>query len=197
MRNEFRSAKGLLLSKLVNFELIKGFDCGDADINDYFHNDAKAHQSELLSQTYSLVEEKTGAILGLLAFCNDAIPVSGNPKDMYKRIPSGKMLDPTLPSVKITRLGVAKSCHRLQIGTEMLSMVKDFFCTDNRTGCRYVTVDAFRKKRNGEGKDVTGFYLKNGFSFLPDKTLLDTRAMYLDIKPYSCVAVPSVPAPLA
>jgi len=64
------------------------------------------------------------------------------------------------PAVKIGRLGVSVEWQGGGIGTELLTMIKDFMLTDNRTGCKYITVDAYNKP------SVLRFYQKNGFSFL-------------------------------
>ena len=55
-------------------------------------------------------------------------------------------------------------------GTLLLYLVKKLMCSENRTGCRFITVDARRDKKNKI--DVTQFYIKNGFSLLTlrDKT---------------------------
>jgi GNAT superfamily N-acetyltransferase len=76
------------------------------------------------------------------------------------------MLDPikqysSLPSVKLTRLGVQKEYQGTDIGTQSLNMLKKFFTTDNRTGCRLVTVDAYNNPK------VLAFYGKNNFQVFP------------------------------
>ena len=56
-------------------------------------------------------------------------------------------------------------------------MAKKFFLEDNRTGCRFMTVDAYNNDR------VIKFYKKNGFQFLSNKdTNKKTRIMYFDLK---------------
>ncbi|MCK5591457.1 MAG: hypothetical protein KAI72_05830 [Candidatus Pacebacteria bacterium] len=56
-------------------------------------------------------------------------------------------------------------------------MVKEMFLSDNRTGCRFITVDAYIKS--------TGFYQKNEFEFYhssdDDK---NTRIMFFDLIKY-------------
>ena len=51
------------------------------------------------------------------------------------------------------------------------------FSQNNRTGCRFLTVDAHR--------DAVGLYEKSGFSFFTDTDTEDeTRLMYYDLQPY-------------
>lgn len=49
------------------------------------------------------------------------------------------------------------------------------FTHGNRTGCRFITVDAYH--------DAVGFYQKCGFDFISEKDQHDpTRSMYYDLK---------------
>ena len=163
------------LRKVENTAICDPFDCGDDDLNEYFHEDAILHKEELLTQTYCLqLSTYPYLALALLDFCNDAVHL-----DRYK----GKIeIDPRkqyryLPAVKLTRLGVQRELQGKNIGTHALNMSKKFFVTDNRTGCRFLTVDAYNKPR------VLNFYEKNGFKLFTDKDKdKDTRAMYFDLK---------------
>jgi GNAT superfamily N-acetyltransferase len=149
------------------------FNCGDADLNEYFHKDVKWHKDELLTQTYSLHESAApDLILALLDFCNDSIKA----KHSHFRL-NPKIHYPFLPAVKLTRLGVAKDLQGQDFGTHALNMVKKFFTTDNRTGCRFLTVDAYNTPR------VIKFYVQNGFILFTDKDKnKGTRALFFDLK---------------
>ncbi len=47
------------------------------------------------------------------------------------------------------------------IGSEMMDFIKDWFSDDdNKTGCRFLIVDAYNKE------PVLNYYKHNGFSFL-------------------------------
>lgn len=164
-----------VLRKVENIAICDPFDCGDDDLNEYFHKDAILHKEELLTQTYCLQLSKYPQIaLALLDFCNDAVHL-----DRYKGIIE---IDPRkqyryLPAVKLTRIGVQKELQGKNIGTHALNMVKKFFITDNRTGCRFLTVDAYDKP------EVIGFYEKNGFKPFPGKgKKTATRALFFDLK---------------
>ena len=61
------------------------------------------------------------------------------------------------------------------IGTILLDFIKHIFVNDNKTGCRFLTVDAYA--------DALPFYLKNGFVPLNDDDIGDkTRLLYFDLK---------------
>ena len=84
---------------------------------------------------------------------------------------------PFLPAVKIARLGVQTPFQNKNIGTLLINMAKEFFLHDNRTGCRFMTIDAYNKPR------VINFYKKNGFAFLSKADQnKDIRSMYFDLK---------------
>ena len=52
------------------------------------------------------------------------------------------------------------------------------FIDNNRTGCKFITVDAYAQSLD--------FYVKNGFNFLTDQDIgKDTRLMYFDLSPLS------------
>lgn len=52
--------------------------------------------------------------------------------------------------------------------------MKSYFVDNNRTGCRFMTVDAY--------KSAEAFYLKNGFLYLvEDDVDHNTRLMFFDL----------------
>lgn len=167
----------LSLIRLSEEHPIKPFDCGDHDLNDFLLNDAKKYHKQLLAVTYLLEnQEDTMAFFSML---NDKISIEqADSKTKWRklfrdRMPEGKQFK-SYPAVKIGRLGVSTSFKGQGLGTMILDYVKELFVTNNRTGCRYLTVDAYRESLD--------FYIKNGFNFLTeiDKNS-DTRLMYYDL----------------
>jgi GNAT superfamily N-acetyltransferase len=163
------------------------FDCDDCDLNDFFRKDAYVAKKELLAETYSLQiqENITQGIYFPVAFVsllNDQMAISKevkkeNPsfKQIFKKIPNKKRLYKTYPAVKIGRLGVVKQYQKHQIGTSLLNILKKIFVTNNRTGCRFLSVDSY--------KGSVGFYKENGFFFYDDNDKdEDTRIMCYDLK---------------
>jgi GNAT superfamily N-acetyltransferase len=170
-----------ILKNIEDLSICDSFDCGDPDLNEYFHKDVKWHRTELLAKTYCFINNTAPSlILALLDFCNDAV------RFKYS-IPFTPDIDPRihygfLPAVKLTRFGVQKQFRGNNIGTHALNLVKRFFTTDNRTGCRFITVDSYNEPR------IIHFYEKNGFKLFPDEDKKDkkkdTRAMYFDLKKF-------------
>jgi GNAT superfamily N-acetyltransferase len=173
-RNDFLDGDWRL-KQVDDNNLLQSFDCGDLDLNEYFQKDAVFHKKELITQTYYLeVVDQTGIPLALIDFCNDTVKLK-NFQD-HPDIASKKRY-PFLPAVKITRFGVSKDLQNQDIGTHVMNMVKRFFVTNNRTGCRFITVDAYNNER------VLRFYLANGFKPFNDKdSRRQTRSLYFDLK---------------
>lgn len=181
-----------ILNTCDEFCCTESFDCGNEDLNEFFQKDAFAHKQELLAETYFLqpteaTEKDIFLPVAFVSFLNDAIVISRKERrgskikfwnHLKKHIPQKKRLYPSFPAVKIGRLGVLKEYQRQHIGTSLLNMTKDMFLTNNRTGCRFLTVDA------ANNKGTISFYKKNGFDFLLEDDPPDKRAriMFFDLK---------------
>ena len=76
--------------------------------------------------------------------------------------------------MKIGRLGVSANFQGMGIGNMIIDYLKQLFVDNNRTGCKFITVDAYRQS--------LPFYEKNYFEYLTTKDLKDdTRLMYFDL----------------
>ena len=132
--------------RLTQEHLMKSFDCGNADLNDFLLNDAKAYASHLLAVTYLL--ENDTELLAFFSVSNDRISINESDKATWRKIkkefPHSKHRS-DYPAVKIGRLGVDKNHQNEHIGRLLVNFVKDTFITNNRTGCAFVTVDALKK----------------------------------------------------
>ncbi|MBW2175158.1 MAG: GNAT family N-acetyltransferase [Deltaproteobacteria bacterium] len=167
------------LVKLTDFSATADFDCEDPDLNDFFQSDAPNYKSQLLAETYAfyLLEDKKKKIgpLAFVALANDVIKLSGSQKE--RLIHKDKRYLKVYPAVKIARLGVNKRFKRKGVGTSIVNLLKVLFTTENRTGCRFVTVDAYNKE------PVLAFYEKNEFEFLRERgSKQRTRIMFYDLK---------------
>lgn len=164
-------------SRLIRLETgkeILPFDCGDADLNEFLHNDSKHYLNELLAVTYLL--ESEGETIAFFSVFNDKISYvdveSGNQwKKRFKSLfPEGKQMK-SYPAVKIGRLGVNNQYKGKKIGTAILDYLKILFIDNNRTGCKYITVDAYAQSLK--------FYENNGFVYMTKTDEgEETRLMY-------------------
>lgn len=167
------------LIRLTSDYAIKPFDCGDADLNDFLFNDAINYQNELLAVTYILESEtETVAFFSLL---NDKITFEIEAKKnksfwnrFNRNIPNRKRTFKGYPAVKIGRLATNNNFKGQNIGTLVIDYLKMLFIDNNRTGCKFITLDAY--------KGSLKFYEKNDFKYLTnDDELEDTRLMYFDL----------------
>lgn len=62
----------------------------------------------------------------------------------------------------------------MSVGSFLLDFIKRYFTANNKTGCRFITVDAYAA--------AIPFYLHNGFVPLNDEGAGDpTRLLYFDL----------------
>ncbi len=149
------------------------FDCGDRDLNDFFQNDCIPHREQLMAETFVFTENNV--TLALISFSNDSIRLS----DTVRRrlLPACMSRYSAVPAVKIARFGVLCDHQRRGVGSLVIDFCKQLFVTDNRTGCRVLTVDAYNTE------SVLRFYRGKGFEFLSDKDVRKpTRIMWCDLK---------------
>lgn len=161
--------------------VVKNFNCGDADLNEFILKESAPFAKALLSVSYACVDSTCGKTLAFCSLANDKVSISDfNDKTEYNRFrkhqgfPQGKRLK-SYPAVKLCRLGVDVSARGFHIGSWMLDYIKSMFVVSNKTGCRFLTVDAYLA--------AIPFYEKNGFVFLneTDKNNPYTRLMYFDL----------------
>ncbi len=155
-RNKIVSEEqSLVLEKVDDFSIFKSFSCGDKDLNDCIRNDAKVHKKELLAETYMLRLQNVNQPIAFCSLCNDLIQFSQKAKKTI--IPEKKQYR-YHPAVKIARIGVIKDLQSQKFGSHLIDLIKHLFVVDNRTGCRFITVDAYNKEK------VLSFYQKMGQS---------------------------------
>jgi len=174
---------GLSLIKVDVNTVIKPFDCGDQDLNDFLLSKAKDYHKELLAVTYLLEnEERTIAFFSIF---NDSLRVqeiSFASKSALKRFLSNLVSHPkrhleSYPALKIGRLGVCNTTKNKGIGKAIIYFIIHLAINQNEhCACKLVTVDAYDRS--------LGFYLKMGFEYFSDADKgKDTRQMYLDLTP--------------
>ncbi|MDB6120439.1 MAG: hypothetical protein JWO08_4220 [Verrucomicrobiaceae bacterium] len=119
-----------------------GFDCGDAEVNQWFAKDVAPCTEQLLVKSFELKAPDTPAKsrhIGLVSLCNDAV-LKRDLIDMLP-VPEDKLFS-SWPAVKITALAVATDFQRRGLGSEIIRLIAQLFTTDNRTGCRFITLEA-------------------------------------------------------
>ena len=173
----------LVFKRLTIEEERSEFDCGEKDLNEFFAIDSKLGTKELVSVTYAIIEKDLG-LVGFFCVSNDAIRKEDTTASKFKKIrskiPSGKRYM-SMPAVKIGRLATSEKYHNKGIGKKTLDLIKMWFTEENKTGCRFIVIDA-----NNSQKVLT-FYQKNGFDFLDTHSASPTdrtRLMFFDLLPF-------------
>lgn len=187
------------LYRMTTKEELDSFSCGDNDLDEFFHQEACLYDEQLLGKTYFFATEKGGKDVIVCAFtlANDSIKAALIPNasrnKIQRKIPNSKRTR-SYPAVLIGRLGVAKEFQATNhgIGSQVIDYIITWFLLpENKTGCRFIVVDAYNKD------NVLRFYEKNGFKFLystenlekeanhiPAEEHLEARMMYLDLLGY-------------
>jgi GNAT superfamily N-acetyltransferase len=148
------------------YSCLSWFDCGDDEINDFFCNDALPHKLELMAVSYVL--EYGGRPIALVSVQNDSIHFEDTQSRIRMKfgkdigLPYEKRYS-SIPAVKLGRVGVHKDYTGEGFGSRIIELCKRLFLTENRTGCRLVTVDAYVSK--------VKFYEKNGFILFPGQSV--------------------------
>ena len=171
------------------------FTCGAADLDEFLYKDSLAYERDLMGKTYCwLLNEDDRKIVGFVTLANAGIQTThlqNNPKrHLHKNIPYNKQ-GRTYPAVLIGRIAVSKDFQGkdFRVGSQIMDFVKTWFLTDdNKTGCRYVLVDAVNTphtltyyERNGfkplfrREKDERDFY------HIKEEDELKTRMYYFDL----------------
>lgn len=171
------------------------FSCGNDDLDDFFRHDAIRYAHFLMGKTYCFrLSSDPTKIVCAFTVSNDSIRIYDLPRsrrDYMKSLTHHEKPLRRYPGVLIGRLGVNSDFSGKGIGSETLDFIKGwFFSSTNKTGCRFVIVDAVNEP------SVIAFYQKNGFQPLfsteeqeytytvgkkdtPAK--LDTRLLYFDL----------------
>ena len=167
------------VKKLADDVLVTDFDCGDEDLNDFIKNEAHLYKEQLLAMPYIMTEKgKVDKVFAYFTLANDKIAVTDFPSNSqfnkFKRASFNKeKYLRSYPSVKIGRLAISRELQGKGFGSYLLSSIKMYFIADNKTGCRFVTLDAYR--------GATDFYKRNGFDFLQAEDKNPTQLMYFDL----------------
>ena len=169
----------MVVRRLFEGETINSFYCGDGDLDDFILNEAPLYRNSLLSVNY-VMEEDDGPV-AFFSLSNDKISVHDFvDKTNFNRFRSRKFVNKkrirSYPAVKIGRLAIDSKFQGKGVGSVLLDFIKGYFLVDNKTGCRFVTVDAY--------KSAISFYEKNGFVALQDHNDAFTQLMYFDLMDY-------------
>lgn len=141
------------------------FSCGNEDLDGFFFHDAVSYAENLFGKSYCYTTEgDKNEIVCAFTVSNASIFTRWLPNSRKKKV--GKLVphvkqDLIFPAVLIGRLGISIKYQHLHLGSEVLDFIKAWFVEpNNKTGCRYLVVDAYNTEV------PLAFYKKNGFDFI-------------------------------
>lgn len=185
--------------RVTTIDELDSFCCGDIDLDDFFHNEACLYDEQLLGKSYFFSTKWKGQdeIVCAFTLANDSIKAALIPNasrnKIQRKIPNSKRTR-SYPAVLIGRLGVSTLFQGSNnaVGSQVIDYIISWFLLpNNKTGCRFIVVDAYNNE------NVRHFYEKNGFKLLyqteeqekeanhiPVSDKLTSRMMYLDLLRY-------------
>lgn len=174
------------------------FNCGNRDLDEFFANDLLNYSDQLLGKSYCFtLDADPKVITCAFTIANDSIKTLNLPnnrkKKVIREIPREKEMR-SYPAVLIGRLGVHKEYRNIEgeeqrTGDQLMDFIKSWFVDGhNKTGCRFIVVDAYNEA------GVIRYYTNNGFTMLfseeaqekeyyqmNGEATLSTRLMYFDL----------------
>lgn len=149
-------------------DLISGFNCGDADLDDFLKTDALPFQDFKIAQTYLAIEltelpegETRRRLIGYFSVAADAVRLTSGEKRKLRNESGQRMSNnkpPVIPSMKLARIAVCEAykTEHCGCGTEMVRYACQLALeAAKQQGCRLLTVDAY--------PDAVEFYTKLKF----------------------------------
>lgn len=158
------------------------FSCGDADLDEFFSEDYEFFGKKLACKTYAFQSvENEEQLVALFSLSNDSIRITNLKPEDWEQIEyvteGGEKNLKRWPAVLIGRLGTNINVRGLGYGTAVMDFIKAWFRSDeNKTGCRFVIVEALNNEK------TLNFYEKNGFLYLYGTEENEAKAMGLNIK---------------
>ena len=139
------------------------FSCGNVDLDDFFFNDSILYRKKLLGKSYAFyLRSNPHIVVGIFTLSNDSIRIDDLPnarKQKMKHIIEHKPLR-RYPAVLIGRLGINAELSGQGFGSAIMDFIKSWFIKNNKTGCRFIIVEAYNTL------STLKYYEKNGFRYL-------------------------------
>lgn len=172
----------------------EAFTCGESedeqDLNEFFAQDAIPFQKRLLGKTYVLTQKQTDEeimahqpkkIVTFFTLANDSIRLTNKMTDEHREtfLDDTNLRDKSIkrfPGVLLGRLGTNSNFLGHGYGTAVMNFIKSMFTTNNRTGCRFIIVDALNNERT-----IRYYKEHNGFQFLIEDERLEAKYMGIGV----------------
>lgn len=141
---------------------IKGFDCGNGELNDFLRNTAGQHQRKLISKTYVLADgDAPGEIIGFYTLALRGMVAKGElPAELAKRLPRA------VPAFTLARLAIGSRFKQQGHGEYLLYHAID------RTDRVAAEVGGYAILVDATSDTGALFYKKYGVIPFPDDPLI-------------------------
>lgn len=164
----------------------------------FFFKDVLNYTSQLLGKSYCFTyDDDPSQIVAAFTISNDSIKTHTLPNSRKKKviaeIPRSKQMR-SYPAVLIGRLGVNKDFRNLtgeekSVGDQLMDFIKSWFIDKgNKTGCRFIVVDAYNTvaplkyyRRNGFTELFGSEEQEREYTGISTDTPLNTRLLYYDL----------------
>ncbi|WP_078129805.1 GNAT family N-acetyltransferase [Leptospira alexanderi] len=152
---------------------LEKFNC-DRDLEKYFKEHAKDNEEELTAKTYFLHKNGIESPLVGFSLSNNAIKTSIDIESLI--VPNAR--HKVYPAVLIGKFATHSEFRNQGYGRIAIDLIKTWFITKNKTGCRFIIVHSRR--------DAVSFYEKNQFIHYEEDELPNSRNvfLYFDLKDY-------------
>lgn len=157
------------------------FICENQDLNDFFANDAVLYSKRLLGKTYLLCsKDNPKVIVAAFTLSNDSIRMTNKLNEESKNdfLKFANLENKRLrryPAILIGRLATNKDFAGNGIGTAVMDFIKYRLRYNNKSGCRFIIVDAYNSN------STLHFYQKNDFKFLVEDERLEAKYMSIGV----------------
>jgi ribosomal protein S18 acetylase RimI-like enzyme len=191
--NRYKDEHGQL-EAVEDFSIFDGFSCGHSGIDNFLFNHAEKNQKELLLRVYSYrlmldtgVNPTLSEPVAYVSMYNSVQNLdSGDIDDKGLNGVHAKDFNRSFPSVTLCNLAVKLEYQRNSIGTNILNLVKRIFITNNKTGCRFISIQSIGDP------GIVNFYMKNDFEPTSVTYLSgDTVPMFCDLLRFKNIAPPN------
>lgn len=158
------------------------FSCGNDDLDEFFSKDYMLFGEKLACKTYGFQSlNNSKQIVAQFSLSNDSIRITNLKSEDWEQIEyvteGGEKNLKRWPGVLIGRLGTNTNVRGCGYGTAVMDFIKAWFRSDeNKTGCRFIIVEALNSTQ------TLNYYEKNGFLYLYSTEENEAKAMGLNIK---------------
>jgi ribosomal protein S18 acetylase RimI-like enzyme len=141
------------------------FDCGGPALDKYFRTQVTQDIRRNIANCFVAVEAETGKVAAYYTLAAASIPFVDLPSEVTKRLPRY----PTVPAVRIGRLGVDRSFQRRGLGEAMLA--------DAAARAANADAAAFTLLVDAKSDSAVAFYHRYGFRLIVGQS----RSMFLPL----------------